>query len=150
MGTEKLMMPDTTTDLDRLGQALVHALPDAVIFSDRNGIIRHWNAGAARIFGYTPGEALGQRLDIIIPERLRARHWEGYDHMMATGHRAHDPSEVLSVPAIDKHGAALSIQFTVAAVTRGDGSIDGIVAVLRDVTESFRELRQLRRDAAKG
>lgn len=143
-------MPDGATDLNRVGQALVHALPDAVIFSDRQGVIQYWNTGAARIFGYTPQEALGQRLDIIIPERLRARHWEGYDRMMATGHRAHDPSEVLSVPAIDKRGAALSIQFTVAAVKREDGSIDGIVAVLRDVTETFRELKQLRREAAAG
>ena len=143
-------MPDGASDLDRLGHALVHALPDAVIFSDRHGIIRHWNAGAARIFGFTPEEALGQRLDIIIPERLRARHWQGYNRMMATGYGTHDPSEVLSVPAMDKHGAALSIQFTVAVVTGEDDRIDGIVAVLRDVTATFRELKQLRREAAMG
>jgi PAS domain S-box-containing protein len=132
-------------ELTRLGDALLQDLPDAIIFSDRDGLIRFWNRGAERIFGFTEIEAIGQSLDIIIPERLRQRHWEGYQQMMATGQSRHAPEELLAVPAITKSGARLSIQFTVAAVSGEEGSIAGIVAVLRDVTATFDEMRRLRR-----
>ncbi|ESR23429.1 putative PAS/PAC sensor protein [Lutibaculum baratangense AMV1] len=132
-------------ELQRLGETLANALPDAVVFADREGLIRHWNEGAARIFGYDAGEALGRSLDIIIPERLRQRHWDGYDHMMRTGRSQHDADELLSVPAVAKDGAKLSIQFTVAPVADDEGGIVGVVAVLRDVTETFEEMKRLRR-----
>lgn len=141
------MLP-TDQDWARLGQAVLHDIPDAVIYSDREGVIRFWNAGAARIFGFTAEEAIGQSLDIIIPERLRQRHWDGYHHMMATGRSQHPPEALLSVPAQTKAGDALSIQFTVAPVTGKDGATAGIVAVLRDVSATFRELKQLRRAQA--
>src|SRR5690606_33628213 len=68
-----------------VGAALIEQIPDAVIYADRDGAIRIWNDGAARIFGFSREEALGRSLDIIIPERLRARHWRGYAKMMRTG-----------------------------------------------------------------
>ena len=79
----------------------VEAVGDAVIVADRNGAIRLWNPSAERVFGFTPAEALGNSLDLIIPERLRARHWAGYKKTMATGttRYAHD---VLQVPAVRK------------------------------------------------
>ena len=129
---------------DRIGAALLDALPDAVIYADREGLIRHWNAGAERIFGFAAAEALGQSLDIIIPERLRERHWQGYRHMMETGQSAHGPEEVLSVPAVTKAGESRSIQFTLAPVLNGAGAVEGIAAVLRDGTETFAELKRLR------
>ena len=132
------------TDLDRLGRALLENGPDAVIYADRNGAIRFWNAAATRIFGFTAEEALGQSLDIIIPERLRKRHWDGYHQTMATGLSQHPPEELLSVPAQTKAGQALSIQFTVTAVRDDDGQVAGIVAVLRDATATFLELKRLR------
>ena len=132
-------------DMQRLGEALALALPDAVILADREGLIRHWNDGATRIFGFAAEEALGRSLDIIIPERLRQRHWDGYHHMMRTGHSQHAADELLAVPAVTKDGAKLSIQFTVAPVPGEDGEVAGVVAVLRDVTETFEELKRLRR-----
>lgn len=131
-------------DIAQLGRTVIQSIPDAVIYADRNGIIRFWNAGAARIFGFSTEEAVGQSLDIIIPQRLRQRHWDGYHHMMATGQPQHAPEEILSVPAQTKAGEVLSIQFTVAPVPDEDGQVVGIVAILRDVTATFRELKRLR------
>lgn len=131
----------------RLGQALLHDIPDAVIYADREGIIRFWNAGATRIFGFPEDEATGQSLDSIIPERLRQRHWDGYHRVMETGRSRHGPEELLSVPARTKSGETVSIQFTIAPVPGEDGSVAGIVAVLRDVTTIFEELRRLRAQA---
>jgi len=130
----------TDEQLSSLGRALIRDIPDAVILADRDGAVRYWNAGAERIFGYAAAEAVGRSLDIIIPERLRVRHWEGYREMMATGRSSHGPGELLSVPALTKHGDALSVQFTLALAPDGDG----VVAVLRDVTETFAELKRLR------
>jgi PAS domain S-box-containing protein len=138
---------DTRTssdDLLHLGQAVIHDIPDAVIYADRDGIIRFWNAGAKRIFGFSASEALGQSLDIIIPERLRKRHGDGYSRMVGTGQGQHGVDELLSVPAQHKSGATLSIQFTVTALRRDDGEVRGIAAVLRDVTPIYAEMKRLR------
>ena len=134
----------TELDLDRLGRTLLANGPDAVIYADRNGAIQFWNAAATRIFGFTADEAMGQSLDIIIPERLRKRHWDGYHHTMATGLSQHPPEELLSVPAQTKTGQPLSIQFTVTAVRDDNSQVAGIVAVLRDTTATFLELKHLR------
>lgn len=73
-------------DADRLARALLQDMPDALIVADAAGLIQFWNQGAERLFGYPAGEALGQSLDLIIPERLRARHWTGFHETMRTGH----------------------------------------------------------------
>src|SRR5690606_31560381 len=129
----------------RLGEALVESIRDAVLHADRACMIGFWNAGATRISGSSADEAIGQSLDIIIPERLRARHWEGYHRMMETGRSRYGPDELLSVPAVTKSGQALSIQFTVAPIYGGDGAVSGIAAVLRDVTATHQELKRLRK-----
>ena len=95
-------------------------------------------------FGFSREEALCQSLDIIIPERLRERHWDGYHRMMKTGQSRHKAHEVLSVPALTKSGETLSIQFTVAAVTNAEGALSGIVALLRDATATYEEIKRLR------
>lgn len=129
--------------------ALVENGPDAVIYADRDGMIRLWNAGAERIFGFSADEAQGQSLDIIIPERLRDRHWAGYAHMMATGRSNYPPEQLLSVPASTKSGAIRSIQFTIAPVLDGDGGISGLVAMLRDVTATSEEIKKLRKSVSQ-
>lgn len=141
-------MSDSAPDLAALGRTLLNDIPDAVIYADREGVIRFWNPGAERIFGFTAAEALGQSLDIIIPERLRQRHWDGYSHMMATGQSRYGAGDLLSVPAVNKAGDNLSIQFTVAPVHGETGELAGIVAVLRDVTATFQEMKRLRAQAA--
>jgi PAS domain S-box-containing protein len=131
-------------ELAALGATVLTDVPDAIIYADRDGAIRFWNPGAERIFGFTREEALGQSLDLIIPERLRKRHWDGYAHMMQTGQSRYAADELLSVPAQTKNGDTLSIQFTVAPVRGSDGALAGIVAVLRDATTTFNELKRLR------
>jgi len=129
-------------------QQLVNAIGDAVIISDGQGAITLWNPAAERMFGYSAAEALGKSLDLIIPERLRGRHWEGYDKTMATGltRYGHD---LLKVPAINKAGESMSIAFTVALLHGEQGEISGIVAVIRDETVRFNEERALKRRVAE-
>ena len=129
-------------------EQLVSAIGDAIVISDANGAITLWNPAAERIFGYTQAEAMGQSLDLIIPERLRGRHWEGYDKTMATGITRYG-SDLLKVPAVDKDGKAMSIAFTVALLRGPDGQISGIVATIRDETVRFQEERALRKRIAE-
>ena len=128
-------------------EQLVSAIGDAVIISDANGAITLWNPAAERMFGYTQAEAMGKSLDLIIPERLRGRHWEGYDKTMATGITRYG-NDLLKVPAADKDGKAMSIAFTVALLRGPDGQISGIVATIRDETVRFQEERALRKRIA--
>jgi PAS domain S-box-containing protein len=136
-------------ELVEIALAVLHTIPDAVIYADRDGLIRFWNAGAERIFGFLKEEAVGRSLDIIIPERLRERHWAGFRTMMETGRSRHRLEAILSVPALTKAGDTLSIQFTVTPVLSKDGTVIGIAAVLRDVTATFQELKRLRAEATR-
>jgi PAS domain S-box-containing protein len=129
-------------------EGLVAACPDAIIYADREGKIRYWNASATRIFGYEPGEALGQTLDLIVPEGLRARHWEGFDRVMAGGKSRYGEGDVLAVPAMRKDGKRISVEFTVLPVEDAAGGMLGIAAFLRDATARFEEMRALRRELA--
>jgi PAS domain S-box-containing protein len=123
-------------------------MPDAVVFADANGGIRFWNAGATRMFGYAADEAIGQSLDIIIPENLRARHWTGFAATMRTGESRYGAGDLLSVPGLRKDGKRISVEFTIVPFRDADGRMQGIGAVLRDVTARFEELRALRRQVA--
>jgi PAS domain S-box-containing protein len=135
-------------ELDRkLGDALLQSMSDAIISSDSDGRITFWNPGAERIFGFSRSEAIGQSLDLIIPERLRARHWEGYTDVMRTGESRYGHGDLLSVPALRKDGTRLSIEFTIVPLKDVAGTMVGMVAILRDVTARFEELRALRQTA---
>ncbi|HZH52871.1 MAG TPA: PAS domain S-box protein [Microvirga sp.] len=136
-------------DLTRIAaDAIVSAASDAVVAADREGIIRMWNPGAERIFGHRTDEALGQSLDLIIPERLRARHWEGFHRVMETGESRYGVGDLLSVPGIRKDGERISLEFTVVPLKDDQGRMLGVVAVMRDVTERFEEIRGLRQKLA--
>ncbi len=128
--------------------ALVAAFGDAVVVCDASGAIVLWNPAAQRLFGHTPEEALGQSLDLIIPDRLRARHWEGYHQTMATGITRYG-TDVLRVPAVDKAGRAMSIAFTVAMLHSPDGKVSAIASIIRDETARFSEDRALRKRLAE-
>ena len=123
---------------------LVNAIGDAIVVTDAGGAITVWNPAAERMFGYTQAEALGRSLDLIIPERLRRRHHEGYEKTMATGHTKYG-TDLLKVPAAHKDGRALSIAFTVALLLSADGKPAAIAAVIRDETSRFNEERSLRK-----
>ncbi|MEO5697561.1 MAG: PAS domain-containing protein [Burkholderiaceae bacterium] len=128
--------------------ALVGAVGDAVVACDANGKITLWTGAAEYMFGFSQAEAVGQSLDIIVPERLRARHWEGYEKTMATGvtRYGHD---VLRVPAVNKDGGAMSIAFTVALLFTPEKKVETIVSVIRDETSRFNEDRALRKRVAE-
>lgn len=126
----------------------VQAAADAIISAAADGKIILWNPAATRLFGFTAEEALGQSLDLIIPERLRARHWEGYRQVMATGHTKYG-SEVLRVPAQHKDGKTLSIAFTVSLLDAPNGAGRIISAIIRDETTRWNEERDLRRRLAE-
>jgi len=131
-------------------EQLVAVIGDAVVISDASGAITLWNPAAERMFGFTQEEALGNSLDLIIPERLRGRHWSGYEKTMATGETRYG-HDVLRVPAVHKDGRSLSIAFTVALLhsARPERSVTGIVAVIRDETSRFTEERNLRKRLAE-
>ena len=134
--------------VDWLSQQIIENVGDAVIFADREGIVRLWNAGAERMFGYSADEAIGQTLDLIIPEKLRARHWDGFHHSMETGQTRYANGELLAVPAVNKAGERMSIEFSISLVTRG-GELAGVGAILRDVTVRWTQERDLRARLAK-
>ena len=127
---------------------LVRGCPDAVIYADAEGRIRFWNDGATRIFGFDESEALGASLDLIIPERLRARHWQGYDEVMKGRPSRYADGALLAVPARHKDGRQFSVEFTILPFHDDAGAMLGIAAVLRDVTGRFEETRALRRELA--
>lgn len=132
-----------------VGDALLNGASDAIVATDAEGRITLWNPGAVRLFGFTADEATGQSLDLIIPENLRARHWAGFRHTMATGTSRYGQGDLLSVPALTKHGARISVEFTIVMLHDAERRAAGTVAVMRDVTRRFEELKALRRRAAQ-
>jgi PAS domain S-box-containing protein len=127
-------------------EIFAQAAADAIIAARADGAIVFWNPAAERIFGFSAAEALGQSLDLIIPERFRARHWDGYRQVMATGKTKYG-TDVLRVPATHKDGRALSIAFTVSLLDGPDGRV--IAAIARDETARWNEERELRRRIAE-
>ena len=126
----------------------VEALGDAIVVADPSGAITVWNPAAERLFGFTQAEALGNSLDLIIPERLRERHWAGYGKTMASGETRYG-HDLLRVPAVHKDGRVLSIAFTVGLLYGPQREVAGIVAVIRDETTRFAEERNLRKRIAE-
>jgi PAS domain S-box-containing protein len=135
-------------DLDRFCWKLIHDGPDAIVYADSSGLILFWNHGAERIFGYSAKEAIGNSLDLIMPENLRARHWAAYGETMRTGKTRYGEGDVLAVPALGKGGKRISIEFTIFPYHDRDGSVRGVGAILRDVTKRFEETKALRKEAA--
>jgi PAS domain S-box-containing protein len=136
--------------------ALVEDAGDAVVVADADGAIRFWNRAAEAMFGHAREDVLGVSLDVIIPERLRERHWDGFRHTMATGETRYG-GRTLSVPAMRADGTRISVEFTVALLRDETGAVRGIGAIMRDVTErwerdraTLRELEALRARSAEG
>jgi PAS domain S-box-containing protein len=128
--------------------AILSARSDAIIAADKEGTIVFWNPGAERIFGYSRAEAVGRSLDIIIPMRLRKRHWDGYRQVMKTGESRYGQGDVLAVPGIGKDGLQVSLEFTIIPLRGSSQELVGLVAIMRDVTERFEEIKALKRQLA--
>jgi len=140
------LLADTSGDIDdHVLAQLVRELADAVVIADPDGIIVYWNDAATRLFGSSAVEATGRSLDLIIPERLRARHWDGYRRVMTTGHTDYG-ERLLEVPALHRDGRTISIAFTVTLLKRpGERQPFGIVAVIRDDTARRAELQDAKK-----
>ncbi|MFI5179927.1 MAG: PAS domain-containing protein [Thermoanaerobaculia bacterium] len=132
-----------TADPGFLYRKLVDDSPLAILFADREGIIRLWNAGAEAMFGYRAGEVLGQSMDVIIPERQRPRHWEGWEKVMATGVTRYG-RDVLAVPALRKDGSRISIEFNILLLRSPAGEILGAAAFLQDVTARWQQQKEMK------
>lgn len=126
-----------------LNSTIIAASSDAIMFSDREGIIRLWNSGAERMFRYSADEALGQSLDLIIPENLRGRHWDGYYRVMQSG-SSHYSVDLLSAPALRKDGTRISTEFSMVLVKDGNGQMVGVAAIIRDVTARWQREKELK------
>jgi PAS domain S-box-containing protein len=126
-----------------LCQHIVDNTQEAIIFADREGMIRLWNAGAETIFGYRAAEVLGQPLELIIPDRLRDQHRQGYHRVIETGVTQYD-RRLLAVPAMRKDGARISLEFTVVILRQATGEVLGVAAILRDVTARWEREKAMR------
>lgn len=120
-------------DDSNLAERILDQSADAVIFADGSGTIRRWNRAAAALFGFTADEALGQNLDLIVPEHLREAHWRGFDAAVKSNALKLDGRPTLT-RATHKSGRKLYVEMTFALVT-DEGAAQGAVAVARDVTE---------------
>jgi PAS domain S-box-containing protein len=119
-----------------LSEAIVEQAPDALIFADREGAIRVWNRAAEALFGYSAAEALGQSLDIIIPERLRAAHWTAFDKSLATGETKY-AGRVLTTRSAHKDGRRLYVELSFSLLMDSTGNVTGAIALARDGTERY-------------
>ena len=135
---------DDLAPSDAVLAQLVRDLADAVVIADARGTITFWNGAAAELFGWSTEEAVGQMLDLIIPERLQTRHWDGYRRVMETGETEY-AGRLLEVPAVHRDGRRLSVAFTVSLMQPpGQERPYAIAAVIRDDTERFAERRRAR------
>lgn len=133
---------------EELCRNIVEGTQEAIIVADQEGLIQLWNAGAEAMFGFSAAEAIGHSLDLIIPDRQRARHWEGYRNVMATGVTRYG-QEVLAVPAMRKDGTRISLEFTVVLLRERTGELAGIAAVMREVTARWQQDRALKQRVAE-
>lgn len=132
-----------TVSFPWLAEQIVRENSDAIMFADHEGAIRLWNKGAEAMFGFSAAEADGQSLDLIIPENLRSRHWDGYHKVMASGVTRYG-TELLSAPGIRKDGSRLSLEFSMVIVRGDDGAVLGTGAIIRDITARFQKEKTLK------
>jgi PAS domain S-box-containing protein len=128
--------PDTDAAPKDLCTKIVEAASEAVIFADREGRIRLWNRGAELVFGYSAAEVVGERLDIIIPERLRRAHWDAFDRSVESGRTKHS-DRVLTTRSVHKNGSKLYVDLSFGLVKDADGFVLGAFAVGRDCTQRY-------------
>jgi len=126
-----------------LSEQIVTECAEAIMFSDQEGIIRLWNKSAEVMFGYSSVEAVGISLDLIIPENLRGRHWEGYHRVMQSGESRYR-TELLSAPGIRKDGSRISLEFSMVIVRDENSTVIGTAAIIRDVSARWQKEKTLR------
>ena len=134
--------------IDWLCRRLVTASRDAIIFADKEGLIRLWNAGAEAMFGYRAAEMEGRSLDLIIPENLRDRHNQGFRRVMAAGESKY-AADLLAVPGLRQDGTRISLEFTITLIKDDKGQVLGAAAIIRDVTLRWQRDQELKKRLAE-
>lgn len=124
--------------------AIVEFSEDAIISKDTNGIIKSWNHGAERLFGYTAAEAVGQHITFIIPADRIAEEKVILDRI-----RHRRPVEHYETIRRRKDGRLLNISLTVSPIIDSNGKIVGASKIARDITEQKRTEESLKRRAAE-
>jgi PAS domain S-box-containing protein len=127
---------------------LLRSMPEAVIFCDLQGVIRVWNAGAEKVFGWSAAEAIGQSLDLIIPERMRKAHWEGFDAAIARGGVKPGRTSMIT-RSLHKSEESIYVDMSFEMVKDEAGQMLGSLAVARDATKRFNEEKALRKQLAE-
>lgn len=133
-------MPDYTEIAARI---ITETTLDAVVYADRSGVIRLWNDAAETMFGHSAEEAIGQSLDLIIPEKHQPAHWSGWDRVMKTKETRYG-ADPLSAPGVTANGEKVSLEFSITMLTDQAGEIEGIAAILRDVSKRWEREKELR------
>jgi len=121
--------------MERFLLTFIEQAADAIIAVDNKGVIKYWNKGAERIFGYLKDEAIDKSLDLIIPTNLRERHWERFYEVMDSGVSKYSDSDLLKVPAINKNGDKIFIEFTITIIKDKNNKILYCFSIIRDVTD---------------
>jgi len=134
-------MNDNTSAVD--AARLIEQNPDAVIFADLDGTIRVWNAAAERVFGHAAADAIGQNLDLIVPERFRDAHWKGWERAIEDRVTKY-VGQSLPTRSVNADGEQITVELSFAIVLDGDGASVGAVATARDISERFERDRQTR------
>jgi PAS domain S-box-containing protein len=129
---------------DDVARALLDQTPDAVIFAGKDGLIGYWNQAAVRVFGHSESAALGQSLDLIIPEQFREAHWTGFDRALGEGDTKYR-GQALATRAVRADGETIYVELSFAIVKGGDGAVMGALATARDITQRFNRDREMRR-----
>ncbi len=140
-------MPAPLT-LDTTAAHLLRSMPEAVIFCDLEGVIRVWNTGAEKVFGWSAAEALGQSLDLIIPERMRKAHWDGFNQAIARG--GVKPGRTAMITrSLHKRTEFIYVDMSFEMVRDEAGNMLGSIAVARDATQRFNDEKALRKQLAE-
>lgn len=134
--------------LDTLASGIVKAIPEAIIYADLEGRVRYWNRGAEEIFGFSADEAMGQSLDLIIPERMRQAHWDGYNKALKLGDTYSGRGSRVTRGLHKEEGRPLYVDMSFAIVKDNSGQVVGSLAVARDATERFTAEKEMRKQIA--
>jgi PAS domain S-box-containing protein len=134
--------------LNATAENILASMPEALVFAGLDGIIQRWNPGAETVFGFTAAEAIGQSLDLIIPERMRKAHWDGFQKAIVRG--GTQPGRTSMVTrSLHKSGESIYVDMSFAMVKDESGKMLGSMAVARDATVRFTEEKNLRRQLAE-
>lgn len=136
------------TAADTLPGDILRSMPEALVYADLEGIIRRWNPGAETVFGFSAAEALGQNLDLIIPERMRKAHWDGFNKAIVRGGTLPGRTSMIT-RSLHKSGEQIYVDMSFAMVKDESGNLLGSMAVARDATKRFLEEKSMRKQLAE-